>query len=86
MLVNSLANNGVCSLVIGVETPRFVSELWHDKGETDVLTLAEEPLNIPLPESGFKFLREAHGEANPPFINPLNASECPNLLLVSHDV
>ena len=38
----------VCSLVIGVETPRFVSELWHDKGETDVLTLAEEPLNIPL--------------------------------------
>ena len=48
VLVNSPASNGVCSLVIGVETPRSVSELWHEKGETDVLTLAEEPLNIPL--------------------------------------
>ena len=36
--------------VIGLETPRSVSELWRDKGETDVLTLAEEPLNIPLLE------------------------------------
>ena len=50
VVVNSPASNGVCSLVIGVETPRSVSELWHDKGETDVLTLAEEPLDIPLLE------------------------------------
>ena len=63
-----------------------VSELQCEVVRIVGLSLGEEPLNIPLPESGFKFLREAHGEANPPFINPLNASECPNLLLVSHDV
>lgn len=38
----------VCSLVAGVEAPRYNSELLYEAGRTGALPLGEEPLSVPL--------------------------------------
>lgn len=40
----------VCFLVVGVETPRSVSELWHKIDWIAVFPLGEEPLSSPALE------------------------------------
>lgn len=44
---DSPAGGRVCSLVVGIDTSRSVSELWCEAGRTGVLPLGEKPLSIP---------------------------------------